>query len=275
MMQEDEHSTLCKAEFTSSDGFCETYELSKLRMTVGAHIDADIGFPGLSFEHADLRYDNGSWVIRKLNPEAVLRFRGLPVEIKKLNPGDRLFLGAGTLTFLGTSDEEVTAITMLHDLEESVVPFQIAVMSGSEKGRSVSLKPGEYTLGRTENPNICSADTHRVEFNHRFISRSHARIFVERFRMHIQDMDSTNGTRINGRLIKTGELNPGDTLTLGKLKLRVSGPDSPDPRAEVIPTVAVRLRDTTWTRIICLYIIPGTVILLSSILLLLSYYSPN
>ena len=275
MMNEDALNKLCKAEFTSSDGFHETYELSKLRLTIGAKIDADIGFPGLSFEHAELRSENGHWVIRKLNPEAILRFRGLPVEIKKLNPGDRLFLGAGTLTFLGNSNEEITAITMLHELEKTALPFRIAVLSGPEKGRSVSLKPGEFTLGRVENPDICSADTHRIEFNHRFISRSHARIFVERFRMHIQDMESTNGTRINGRLIKTGELNPGDILTLGKLKLRVSGPESPDHRADAIPTVAVRLRDTTWTRIICLYIVPGTVILLLSILLLLNCCSLN
>ena len=86
-MANEQADRICKVEFSSSDGFRETYELTKLRMSVGSHLDADIGYPGLCFEHALLLYDNGHWIIRKRNPEAVIQFRGQPLELKKLNPG--------------------------------------------------------------------------------------------------------------------------------------------------------------------------------------------
>lgn len=263
---DDQPGTMCKVEFSSTDGFQETYELTKLRMTLGAHTDADIGYPGLSFEHAELLYDDGHWIIRKRNPESIMRFRGQPIELKKLNPGDRVFLGAGVLTFLGSSNEEITAITMLYDLSNPIEPFRMTILNGQEKGRIIELKPGEYTLGRVENPNVRSANIHRHEFNHRFVSRSHARVFVERCCVKIQDLDSTNGTRINGHMVKTGALVNGDILTLGKLKIRITGPVNPAKIS--VPTVPVRLRDTTWTRILWLYVVPFSLLLLLAALYL-------
>lgn len=259
MNDETGANEFCKVEFSSSDGFREFYELTKLKVSIGAQTDADIGFPGLSFEHAELHHENGCWTIRKKNPQAEMRFRGHPIELKKLNPGDRIFLGAGILTFVGNSNEEITAITTLQDFPDLVEPFEMTILNGPEKGRRIRLKKGEFTLGRVSQPGVLSADSRRLEFDHRFVSRSHARIFIERYSLKVQDLGSTNGTRINGHLVKTGELKAGDLLTLGKLRLRVSGPINPQP--ESIPTVPIRLRDTTWNRLIWLYIVPGTLII--------------
>lgn len=246
MMQEKRKHTTSKAEFCSTDGFRQEYELGKLHISIGAQAEADIAFPTLMFEHAELTHEQGEWVIRKRHPEATIQFRGYPIDLKKLNPGDKLFLGCGTLTFIGSSDQEITAITAFEQLALPYEQFELAVMNGPEKGRVISLEPGEYLLGRSEQKHTYTPNNRRVEFDHPFVSRTHARLFVDHTRLRIQDMMSTNGTRINRQLIKTGELKAGDKLFLGKLKLKVTGPDR--SAHSPAPTVRVSLRDTTWRK---------------------------
>jgi pSer/pThr/pTyr-binding forkhead associated (FHA) protein len=56
------------------------------------------------------------------------------------------------------------------------------------------------------------------------ISRSHARIEVFGDRLMIKDLGSVNGTRLNGTLLTPNfvyELQHGDELKLGRLKMRV------------------------------------------------------
>ncbi|HPQ40036.1 MAG TPA: FHA domain-containing protein [bacterium] len=215
-------------------------------MTIGAQAEADIAFPGLEFEHAELTHEQGEWVIRRRNPDARVEFRGHGIELKKLNPGDQLFLGSGTLTFLGMGDQEITAVTQLANLTYPFEHFEFSVLNGPERGRVITIEPGEYILGRAEQKHIYTSNNRRIEFDHMYVSRTHARLYVDNYRIRVQDMMSTNGTRINRQLIKSGELKPGDVLSLGKLKLRLSGPENPS--ASVIPTVRVKLKDTTWRK---------------------------
>ncbi|MEE8371327.1 MAG: trypsin-like peptidase domain-containing protein, partial [Sphingomonadales bacterium] len=57
------------------------------------------------------------------------------------------------------------------------------------------------------------------------VSRRQARITVAHHRVMIEDMNSTNGTRVNGRQLqpfKPVEIRPGDTVSFGKVDLSVS-----------------------------------------------------
>ncbi|MCD4655357.1 hypothetical protein K8T06_15660, partial [bacterium] len=163
MIKANKRHVTSKVEFCSTDGFRQEYELSKLHITIGAQAEADIAFPTLLFEHAELTHEQGEWVIRKRHPDATIQFRGYPVEIKKLNPGDRLFLGSGTLTFIGSGDEEITAITALDHLTAQYEQFEITVMNGPEKGRMIALEPGEYIIKKAEQEHIYTANNRRIE----------------------------------------------------------------------------------------------------------------
>ena len=53
------------------------------------------------------------------------------------------------------------------------------------------------------------------------VSRRHAELFTEDGRWLLRDLDSSNGTWLNGRRIVEAEVRPGDVLHLGGCRLRV------------------------------------------------------
>ncbi len=101
------------------------------------------------------------------------------------------------------------------------------VMSGADpEGRPVRLEigthelqtPGGLVIGR-------SAGLVQCVINRSTISGRHARLMVDGGRILIEDLDSTNGTRINGRALSPrhpSEIRLGDQIAFGKLKLNVS-----------------------------------------------------
>ncbi len=85
----------------------------------------------------------------------------------------------------------------------------------------------EYTLGREANPDW---PTHEViDFNpyngrERGVSRQHASLQVAFQQLLLIDLESTNGTRVNGQLLAPHQpiqLADGDEVRLGKLPLRI------------------------------------------------------
>jgi len=53
------------------------------------------------------------------------------------------------------------------------------------------------------------------------VSRRHAELFIEDGRWLLRDLDSSNGTWLNGRRIVEAEVRPGDVLHLGGCRLRL------------------------------------------------------
>ena len=51
------------------------------------------------------------------------------------------------------------------------------------------------------------------------ISTHHAQLLLEGDTYRLKDLDSTNGTEINGRRLKRAKLRPGDTITVGSTEL--------------------------------------------------------
>ena len=89
------------------------------------------------------------------------------------------------------------------------------LMIVSDKGRNTlfPLLAGKssWTLGRD-----VSNDVEIVDVT---VSSVHARLILESGRWQAEDLQSTNGSRLNGKKIETGTLSDGDTLTVGKVKL--------------------------------------------------------
>jgi ABC transport system ATP-binding/permease protein len=54
------------------------------------------------------------------------------------------------------------------------------------------------------------------------VSRLHCQITASAFSLRVKDLDSTNGTFVNGKRVQTAELYEGDTLSVGRLDLTVS-----------------------------------------------------
>ena len=57
------------------------------------------------------------------------------------------------------------------------------------------------------------------------VSRLHCQLTATALSLQIKDLDSTNGTFVNGRRIAAAELYEGDRLSVGRLELVVSKAD--------------------------------------------------
>ncbi|NCD33712.1 MAG: FHA domain-containing protein [Spartobacteria bacterium] len=85
-------------------------------------------------------------------------------------------------------------------------------MSGDLKGKTFEINEETITFGR--------ATSNTVVISSGAVSSQHCRIFPEGGRVFIEDLHSTNGTRVNSRFIKEiRELTPNDLVQLGDTEL--------------------------------------------------------
>jgi pSer/pThr/pTyr-binding forkhead associated (FHA) protein len=92
--------------------------------------------------------------------------------------------------------------------------FQLSVISGAAQGTTFRIPNGSSTLGRSsDNAFVIDAPD---------VSRKHAKFEFSSGRLRVYDLNSTNGTRVNGEAVRISDLEHGDELTLGNQVLRVS-----------------------------------------------------
>jgi hypothetical protein len=72
---------------------------------------------------------------------------------------------------------------------------------------------GELLLGRHQSCDVVLSDPR--------VSRRHARMFFRDGRWLLQDLQSTNGTTVNGVRVGRCEVRPGDRLVLGNEQLQI------------------------------------------------------
>lgn len=94
-------------------------------------------------------------------------------------------------------------------------PARLVMLSAPSPGAEFSLGRPRCRIGRTEELDIW--------INHRSISREHAEVSIEGEAIHIRDLESANGIRVNGKDVKATALRPGDEVELGQVRLRFVG----------------------------------------------------
>lgn len=93
----------------------------------------------------------------------------------------------------------------------------IQVLEGFERGRVYDSLETPVTIGREEDNSI--------QLNDERVSRFHVKIQEEAGRYILTDLDSTNGTKINGHPAQMRVLQPGDQLAIGR-SILLFGSDS-------------------------------------------------
>ncbi len=85
--------------------------------------------------------------------------------------------------------------------------FRLIISSGEKKGESYSLLKCPLRIGRAADNDIA--------FEDKRVSRHHAEIFLKDEALIIKDLDSQNGTWVNGSEVTTATINVGDAVVIG------------------------------------------------------------
>lgn len=85
------------------------------------------------------------------------------------------------------------------------------VLEGVDKGRVFRDLPIPVTIGREEGNGL--------RLNDERVSRYHAKVQAEDGDIILTDLDSTNGTRVNGAAVQIRRLRPGDQVAIGRSML--------------------------------------------------------
>lgn len=89
----------------------------------------------------------------------------------------------------------------------------LRVVTGSDRGRVYAELRPPITIGREEG--------NAVQVNDERVSRFHVKIQEDDGRLVVTDLDSTNGTRVNGHPCNLKILRYGDTISIGRTVLIV------------------------------------------------------
>ena len=89
-----------------------------------------------------------------------------------------------------------------------MISVTIRVLEGMEQGRIYAKLQLPVSIGREEENDIQLNDDH--------ISRFHAKLQVDLGRVILTDLESTNGTKVNGHWIHMRILQVGDVISVGR-----------------------------------------------------------
>jgi len=103
-----------------------------------------------------------------------------------------------------------TVVRTKSEVDALATPAEWALVAyaGAALGRVFPLVAGQVVVGRAPDSGLSLLDGE--------VSRQHARFQVDEGRVLVEDLDSTNGTRVNGNLVRgLAELRPGDRIAIG------------------------------------------------------------
>jgi pSer/pThr/pTyr-binding forkhead associated (FHA) protein len=136
-------------------------------------------------------------------------------------------------------DSHATVYESIGSSELGTVPaVAFASLSVSEPGKSsyeIPINKAGFVIGRSSR-----AGNDLVLDHDGLVSRRHARIELETDgRFTIYDLDTTNGTRVNGKKVDNATLSAGDVITVGATKItfcqKDNGSDVLEPKSSRMP----------------------------------------
>jgi hypothetical protein len=157
----------------------------------------------------------------------------MPMEVPQPAPPPFLTPGrgsAGMTTALPRLESPMTVQTSKPPSPTSVTyaPVPKVGATGTLQPELPALKKPQYTFVAVDNSRQRITLTKEstlvgrnpacdITLDHGSISRQHSLMQVNDRGLHIKDLGTTNGTKINGTNITEGYINPGDQLTMGHL----------------------------------------------------------
>jgi len=98
----------------------------------------------------------------------------------------------------------------------------LVIVGGHSSGMEYTLTTAYSVIGRDKEADIMLKDP--------LVSRQHAVVIYHDGSYVVKDLDSTNGTHMNGAVVKQASLRHGDTFKVGSTSLQFVLQDAPRPR---------------------------------------------
>jgi pSer/pThr/pTyr-binding forkhead associated (FHA) protein len=105
------------------------------------------------------------------------------------------------------------------------------VLDDGRSQRELVLRE-RLTVGRDPGCDVSDSDPR--------LSRRHAEFSLTAFGLQVKDLESRNGVRVNGRLVKDALLSPGDLVEIGHLRLRFVDDTAVDRAGQALASVSAR-----------------------------------
>jgi len=213
--------------------------------------DLIIDDPMVSGRHVQILFEDGGWHLQDLGSTNGTMVDGRLVRDMVLRPGSEISVGSTRMVLFVSSEREVEEeqrpnnskqLEIAWLLDEELVELAgdasntgsaadvvgqdlrlppgvnavLEVVAGADLGKVYRFTRGNVSIGRR----IGEVPLSDVE-----VSRRHAVVEVfGREMIFLRDLGSTNGTYHNGRKVSLAQLEPGDTIGVGKtvLKLQLS-----------------------------------------------------
>jgi pSer/pThr/pTyr-binding forkhead associated (FHA) protein/tetratricopeptide (TPR) repeat protein len=172
----------------------------------------------LSNVHARIVVENGKAKIADMNSANGTELNGnllKPQELVLLNDDDTIKIGETVLRYQKLAEISEIFQRPSTTVMPSSLLGRLKIEAGENVGTEYDVRHG-ITIGKNEGNDIQLSDE--------FVSDNHAKITIAEGIVYITDLNSTNGTKVNGRLIPSNqpyELASGDTITFGNETLQL------------------------------------------------------
>lgn len=172
--------------------------------------------------HALVRFQAGSWILeRKANFGAVL-LNGQEVENAPLEGGEEITIGKFVLRVNieneGSQSKSLASIQADGDGRTKVISTGVNALFRFEPGSAnlteFLMQKDLAIFGRGSNCDVVLTE--------KKASRKHCEIRRQGLSFFLKDLNSSNGTEVNGSSIKEVELVPGDVIQVGESKFQFS-----------------------------------------------------
>lgn len=175
------------------------------------------------YELEDLGSRNGTKVNERLAQRASLqaedqiRIGAHTLVVLSLGPKE---VGAGSAAAVDELDRTRVAVYADSDPDSALPPWDLVVERDGQLLANWPLNDERTGIGRDPSSDVVLADDD--------VSRHHARILRKHGKYYIEDLDSLNGTLVNGEPVYTSKLEPSTEIRIGPYRLRLI-PASAEP----------------------------------------------
>lgn len=189
--------------------------------------DLVVNDPSVADFHAEIHVDHEQLTLHCIAKDTEVTVNRCAVnEPMPVHTGDVLVLGGVELEVIDPKLEQRPQVKQ----QKALTEWALKALQTGLKNSHFPLKP-VTVVGRAKECDISLAMAH--------LSRRHAQLVVKDNALYVKDLDSANGTYLNGKRIKQSRVQRGDELRFDTLTFGVIGPAEDLDKTTIRPAVSL------------------------------------